>query len=65
MGRSRAFLTEQLGDEFVKGRAPNFHGMDLVGVLLEGIGNLQLIQALDKFLGTRARYRILAAGRNI
>jgi hypothetical protein len=47
---------EQLGDEFIKGRAPNFHGMDLIRVLLEGIRNLQLIQALDEFLGARARF---------
>jgi hypothetical protein len=60
-----ALLTEQFGNEFIKGRAPNLHGMDLIRVLLEGIRNLQLIQALDEFLGTRARYQVLAAGRNI
>src|ERR1700751_755224 len=60
-----AVLMEQLGHEFIKGRAPNFHGMDLIRVLLEGVRNLQLIQALDEFLGTRAGYRVLAAGRNI
>jgi len=27
-----ALLTEQPGDEFVQGRAPNFHGVDLIRV---------------------------------
>jgi hypothetical protein len=44
---------EQLGDEFVQGGAPNFHGVDLIRVLLERIRDLQLIQALDEFLGAR------------
>ena len=39
--------------------------MDLIRVLLEGIRDLQLIQALDERLGTRAGYRILAAGCDI
>ena len=60
-----ASLTEQFGDEFIKGRAPNFHGVDLIRVLLEGIRNLKFIQPLDEFLGTRAGYRVLTAGRNI
>jgi hypothetical protein len=60
-----ALLTEQLRDEFIQERAPDFHRMALIRVLLKGVGNLQLIQALDEFFGPRARYRILAAGCDV
>jgi len=36
-------LFKQLPDKFVQGRAPDFHGMDLVGVFFERIRNLQLV----------------------
>ena len=59
------FLSEQLRDELVQGRAPDFHGMDLIRVLFERIGDLQCVQAGDKLFGSGPGYRILAPGSDI